>query len=215
MPPSFLYFDLGNVLLTFSHERMCQQMAAIAGIDAALVRQALFEPAGATSVQWRFECGDLNALAVHEHFCERLGVHPDMDELFAAGCDMFAEIPDSVVLVERLAAAGHRLGIMSNTNPIDWGFVSSGRFPFLNRAFEQAVLSFEARAMKPQRRIYEIAIERAAVPPREIFFTDDREENVAGARAAGIDAVLFTTAEQLQADLAQRGVQLTQSRVPN
>ena len=60
--------------------------------------------------------------------------------------------------------------------------------------------------MKPDRAIYEIAAERAGASPSEVFFVDDRAENVVGAKAAGLDAVLFTDAEQLAADLRQRGV---------
>ncbi len=206
MAIEFLYFDLGNVLLSFSHERMCRQMADVAGVPAAVVWEALFEGPRAASVLWRFERGEVNALAVYEHFCERCGVRPDREAMFAAGCDMFAEIPASVKLVERLHASGRRLGILSNTNPIDWGFVSAGRFPFLNRCFEHAVLSFEARSMKPERAIYDHAVERAGVAASEVFFTDDREENVAGAIAAGLDAVLFTSAATLEKDLRDRNV---------
>jgi putative hydrolase of the HAD superfamily len=205
MKPAFIYFDLGNVLLSFSHERMCRQMAAKAGVEPEVVRRALFEAAGGPSVQWRFERGDLNALLVYEHFCEAVGARPDMEELFAAGCDMFAEIKESVAIVERLAAAGARLGIMSNTNPIDWAFVTSGPFPFLSRCFEQRVLSFKVRAMKPERAIYDTAVARARVPASEIFFTDDREENVEGALAAGLDATRFTSPEQLREELRTRG----------
>jgi HAD superfamily hydrolase (TIGR01509 family) len=120
---------------------------------------------------------------------------------------MFEEMPASVALVEELAA-GRRLGILSNTNPIDWGFVSSGRFPFLNRCFELAVVSFEARALKPDRAIYELAVRRAGVPAGEVFFTDDREDNVEGALAAGLDAVLFTSPGELRIELAERGIAL-------
>ncbi len=107
--PAFFYFDLGNVLLSFSHERMCEQMAAVAGVSAELVRRALFEaPASDRSIQWRFERGDLNVLAVYDHFCETLGVEPNRDELFAAGRDIFTEIGDSIAIVGELAAAGRR-----------------------------------------------------------------------------------------------------------
>lgn len=209
MTPSFLYFDLGNVLLSFSHERMCQQMGRAAGVEPEAVRKALFDAAGRPHghcVQWRFERGDLNALAVYEHFCEELGVRPDMRELFAAGCNMFEEAPGSIAIVERLAAAGHRLGVLSNTNPIDWGFVSSGRFPFLKECFEHRVLSFEVRAMKPEWAIYDHAVRLAGVAAGQVFFVDDRPENVAGAIAAGLDAVLFTTADELASELRRRGV---------
>ena len=38
MPTKFLYFDLGKVILEFSHERMCAQMAEAAGTTVENVR---------------------------------------------------------------------------------------------------------------------------------------------------------------------------------
>jgi putative hydrolase of the HAD superfamily len=205
MAIQFLYFDLGNVLLSFSHERMCQQMAEVAGLEADAVRRALLAGEPETSLQWRFERGDFDAATAYDHFCRHTGVRPDRAALFAAGSDMFAELPDSVALVRRLAAAGHRLGVLSNTNPNDWEFVYQ-KFVFLRECFAHAVLSYEAKAMKPAAAIFEHAIERAGAKAREVFFTDDREENVAGALAAGLDAVVFTSAGELEAELRRRGV---------
>jgi FMN phosphatase YigB (HAD superfamily) len=73
-------------------------------------------------------------------------------------------------------------------------------------AFVWAILSYEVGSMKPDRAIYEAAIRRAGVAAHEVFFTDDRLENVEGALAAGIDAVQFVNADQLIADLQARGV---------
>ena len=39
MPPKILYFDLGKVLVEFSHERMCKQMAEVAGTTPEAVRK--------------------------------------------------------------------------------------------------------------------------------------------------------------------------------
>jgi putative hydrolase of the HAD superfamily len=205
MAIEFLYFDLGNVLLSFSHDRMCKQMAAIAGVEAERVRQSLFEPADETSLQWRFERGDFDLAGAYEHFCQCIGGRPDQTTLYSAACDIFAEMPDSIALVRRLAAAGNRLGIMSNTNPADWAHVRR-QFPFLRECFQKNVLSFEARAMKPHAAIYEYAVRLAEAPASNVFFVDDKPENVSGARAAGLDAVLFTSSRDLAAELAQRGV---------
>jgi putative hydrolase of the HAD superfamily len=206
MATEFLYFDLGNVLLSFSHERMCRQMSEVAGLEADAVRRALFEGEPASSLQWRFERGDFDAAAAYEHFCQHTGVRPDRAALCAAGSNMFAELPETVALVRRLAAAGCRMGILSNTNPNDWEFVYQ-RFAFLRECFAHAALSYEARAMKPSAAIYEYAVRRAGVAPEEAFFTDDREENVAGALVAGLDAVVFTSAGQIAEELRRRGIQ--------
>jgi FMN phosphatase YigB (HAD superfamily) len=205
MATSFLYFDLGNVLLSFSHETMCRQMAAAAGVETEAVRRALFDGPPGESLQWRFERGDFDTAGAYELFCGGVGCRPEQAALYAAASDIFVEIPESVALVRRLAAAGNRLGVLSNTNPVDWNFVS-GKFAFLRECFEIPLLSFEARSMKPSAAIYEHAVRRAGVPTRDVFFTDDKAENVAGALAAGLDAVLFTTTSELEEVLRRRGV---------
>jgi HAD superfamily hydrolase (TIGR01549 family) len=205
MPPRFLYFDMGNVLLTFSHERMCQQMAAVAGVEPAAVHRALFHAAEGPSLQWRFEAGEFDADAAYEHFCRELGVTPERVALQTAASDMFGELPESAALVRRLHAAGSRLGVLSNTNPLDYEFVRR-QFPWISECFELAVVSYEARAMKPDAAIFRHAADRAGAGPGEVFFTDDRDENVEGALAAGLDAVLFESAEQIAAELRRRGV---------
>ena len=55
--------------------------------------------------------------------------------------------------------------------------------------------------MKPERSAYEQAADRAGVDAGDIFFTDDRPENVEGALAAGWQAAIFTSAHDLEETL--------------
>lgn len=206
MACSFLYFDLGNVLLSFCHDRMCRQMAEVAGLDTSVVKRALFDVDHARMLQLQFESGNISAQDYYDYFCRQTGSQPDRATLEHAGSDIFDVMEPSARLVQSLAAAGNRLAILSNVGAVHWEFVTDGRFPFLQSAFEFSVCSFEARSVKPEPAIYQSAIDRAGVPAEEIFFVDDREENVAGALAAGIDAVQFTDAEQLQIDLQRRNI---------
>jgi FMN phosphatase YigB (HAD superfamily) len=96
--------------------------------------------------------------------------------------------------------------LLSNTCAAHYEFFASGRYRLIPDAFEVVVTSFDAGCMKPDRRIYEIAAEKAGVSPEEIFFADDMPANVEGAKAAGIDAVLYTDTPKLLKDLRQRGV---------
>ncbi len=64
-----------------------------------------------------------------------------------------------------------------------------------------AIYSHEEAFRKPDPHIYQIAVERLGVAPAEIVFLDDVPENVAAARAAGIQAILFTNNAQAISDL--------------
>lgn len=204
--PAFFYFDLGKVLLDFDHERMLRQMADVAGVDPEAMRAAVLPGGDRSDPQWRLEAGEMSEDAYYEHLCETLGVRPPRAELELAASDIFEPIAPSMRLLERMHAAGLRLGLLSNTNGIHWRYFLDGRYPTLGRVFEVRVGSFEVGAMKPDAAIYRAAAERAGVEPGQIFFSDDRLDNIAGARDFGYDAVAFTGADALEAELGRRGV---------
>lgn len=208
MPPKFLYFDLGNVLLTFDNDRMLRQIAELCGVDESVIREAFMPTGTSADLQWRFESGLVSEDEYHDAVRQATGADPTRAALEHAASDMFAPIEPTMELAMRLKQHGRRLGLLSNTNAFHWRFVLDGRYPVLNEAFEVQVTSFGAGAMKPDRRIYELAIEQSGVDRGDVFFTDDRPENVAGARDAGIDAVRFTSTEQLVEDLRVRGVEV-------
>ena len=201
-PPKFLYFDLGNVLLYFDHLRAARQMAEVAGVPADLVWDVVF----ASGLEHRYEAGELSTQEFFEIFCDKTGSRPNFAALAAAAGDLFEINAPVVELLARLSASGHRLGLLSNTCELHWNHFGSGRYPPIPAAFHSVVLSFRAKAMKPDARIYALAAEMAGVAPSEIFFVDDMPGHVASARAFGFDAVQFTSPEALAAELTARGL---------
>jgi epoxide hydrolase-like predicted phosphatase len=63
-------------------------------------------------------------------------------------------------------------------------------------AFDPLIVSAEVGLAKPDPRIYQLALERLGVQPAEAVFVDDFEDNVAGARWVGMQAVHFTSTPQ-------------------
>lgn len=204
--PVFLYFDLGNVLLSFSHERGCEQMARVTGVSAGRIANFLFGDDERKGHLYQFEQGQLSEDEFYALYCQAMDTTPDRALLEHAAADIFDPIHESLSLLQQLHAGGHRLGLLSNTNSIHWRFVTDGRFPIFNEVFQQYVTSYEVKSMKPDGRVYQVAIERAGAAAEEIFFVDDRPENVAAAVAAGMDAVQYVGHAQLVADLAERGI---------
>jgi putative hydrolase of the HAD superfamily len=199
--PKFLYFDLGRVLLHFSVDRMCRQMAEVAGVEPAAVSSALFQG----DLQNRYERGEISSAEFHEAFCLATGARADYAALTRAGSDIFEFNASILPVVSQLRAAGHRLGILSNTCQSHWEHCLA-RFHVLAEDFQIYVLSYRIGAVKPYPEIYHEAARMAGVRPEEIFFTDDMEANVRGARAVGFDAVHYTSTRQLAAGLRDRGV---------
>jgi putative hydrolase of the HAD superfamily len=202
MPPRFLYFDFGEVLFHFSHPLAALQMAEVAGADYDTVWRIVF----VEGLEWRFESGEISTDEFYAEFCKRTGTRPDRDALITAGSAIFTPNVPMKAITAAVQAAGHRTGILSNTCEPHWQWCTTGRFGEFPGGFEILALSYQLRSIKPDPRIYQQAVELAGVAANEIFFVDDRPENIAGAIAAGLDAVLYTSPAALADDLRRRGV---------
>lgn len=207
--PTFLYFDLGNVLLYFDHRRAARQMANVAGVPEALVWEIVF----ASGLEQRYEAGQLSTREFYEIFCDKTRSRPDYQALAVAAGDIFEANAPLVELIGRLSKAGRRLGLLSNTCELHWNHFSSGCYPPIPEAFHALVLSFRVGCMKPERQIYALAADLAGVAPQEIFFVDDIAGHVAAAREFGFDAVQYTTPEALVAELEKRGIDVARPEV--
>jgi epoxide hydrolase-like predicted phosphatase len=71
----------------------------------------------------------------------------------------------------------------------------------LGEVVDEMIISAEEGAIKPDPRIYRIALERLGVRPAEAVFVDDVPENVQGARALGVRGVQFRDTAQALAEV--------------
>jgi HAD superfamily hydrolase (TIGR01509 family) len=67
--------------------------------------------------------------------------------------------------------------------------------------FDEVVLSSEIGMVKPNTDIYEYAAKQLGVKTAEGIMIDDRQENVDGAKKAGMQAVLFESYEQAKSEV--------------
>lgn len=63
--------------------------------------------------------------------------------------------------------------------------------------FSHYTYSCEVKSVKPAADIFVHCLEQIKLRPSEVFFLDDRQMNVDGAKQVGIDSYVFTTAEEL------------------
>jgi glucose-1-phosphatase len=207
MQPLFLYFDIGKVLVDFSLDQMMAQAAEVAEVPVERVRQGMLNE----ELLHRYECGKVSTRDFYEALCAVIGRRPDYGRLANAFSEIFSLNLSVLPVVSQLEQAGYRLGVLSNTCELHWDYCFS-HYGMLSDAFTTHVLSYCVGASKPAAAIYQAAVDAAAakVPgcrPENVFFVDDLPVNVAGAKAFGLDAVQFTTASALAAELRARGVQ--------
>src|SRR5262245_34063541 len=200
--------DMGNVLVHFSHERMCRQIAQVCGIGAADVRRVLFD----SGMQVAIETGRMSQAQVHARFENAAGRAVDFQALVHAASDIFERHTAIEPVVRSLKARGCRLVLLSNT--------SESHFRHLRRQcevlgeFDEYVLSYQVAALKPQPAMFEAALAAAHCLSGECFYTDDIAEYVLAARRHGLDGEVFTTAAAFVEQLRQRGIDLPDAAMP-
>ena len=199
----FIYFDLGKVILSFDHERGCRQVSSIADVPPEQVKKTIFD----SGLQNQYETGLVTCDEFHAIFCRETSSHPGKRELLTALSDIFELNLEILPLIAQLRASSFPIGILSNTCHAHWDLVYE-RYTVLRQCFGPVILSFETNSMKPDSKIYERAIELAGCHVENCFFMDDKQENVDGAIAVGMDALLFRSVPQLLEALVARGVSI-------
>ncbi len=186
---------MGNVLVFFSHEKMVRNIAKVCDWPEDRTKTFLLDEGR----QWKLERGDITEEQFHEEFCQAAGRIIDIDALRLAAADIFW-LNDSIVpVLRRLKERGIRLVLLSNTSITHIRFIEE-RFKVLD-LMDDRVTSFEAGAMKPEGRIFEVALSKAKCPAENCFYTDDIQPYVDKGASFGIHARLFTNTENLEVNL--------------
>jgi putative hydrolase of the HAD superfamily len=195
-----IVFDMGNVLVAFDSTRAFARLLPLCPHPIGEIRTRL----RATGIVGQLETGKIEPEAFVKQFGELL----DFQITYPEFCDLWSSIflPEPIMPDSFLAALSENypMIVLSNTNAIHFDMIRKNYG--LLKHFDHEVLSHEVGAAKPQPEIYREAIRRAGCLPEECFFTDDIPEFIEGAKREGMDAGLFESPLQVQAELRSRGV---------
>ncbi len=135
--------------------------------------------------------------------------HPEHEANIRAYYERWPEMlsgsmDETVAVLEELRNCDVRL--LALTNWSDETFhIAEKLFPFIEY-FEGIIVSGRERLMKPDPAIFQLLIDRYRLNPHSTVFIDDSMRNVEAAGRLGINALHFTHADGLRADLASLGV---------
>jgi epoxide hydrolase-like predicted phosphatase len=106
---------------------------------------------------------------------------------------------DLVEFIRSLKGRFHT-GLISNA----W----DGMRDFLTRekvidVFDTVIISAEVRVMKPDPKIFDLALKQAGVSPGEAVFMDDLAPNIEACEKAGVKGILFRDPQEALKELMQ------------
>lgn len=141
---------------------------------------------------------------VAEGTAELVAQYPEWEKEIRMYYDEFekmlsGQIADMEEYIKELKGRGFRIYGLSNWSVETFAMIRP-KYPILD-LMEDMVISGKEKVMKPDAKIYQIALSRFGIKPEESVFIDDNVNNIIGCEAAGIHGVVFKDARQLRSDL--------------
>jgi FMN phosphatase YigB (HAD superfamily) len=194
--PKGLLIDWGGVLTSdvfASFDAWCEREGRAAGTVAAVFRE---EPG--RGLLFDLECGRMSIPEFETALAVVLETEPTglADELFAGMSTQDQRMAHAVV---DLHAAGVRTGLLSNS----WGMHHYDRTRWAEM-FDVLVLSGEHGVRKPDRAIYQKAIDAMGLPAEQLLFVDDIGGNLRPARELGLLTYRHTSVAETVGYLAEQ-----------
>ena len=196
-----IIFDIGGVLIDIHPERTYQYLSDSADVEVSMVKE---------SFPWdahdQYERGIMNNEDWFITYKESLPQPCCLkrSDFWNAWKLLLGEEKNTVNILEALNKQ-YSIWLLSNTNPkhIQDEIEKRYLFPSLVNG---AVYSFDVGVRKPEKEIYEIAMQRANANPQECLFIDDLLENIQAAKQIGIEGIHFISSEQLKQELVRLGI---------
>jgi glucose-1-phosphatase len=196
-------FDLGGVIINISFAKALETWSTYANVSPETLKSRfIFD-----MFYEQHERGEITGAAYFASLRNSLGINLTDTQLEEGWNAIYmGEVPGIKTLLNQ-ARQHFPLYAFSNTNQTHWTYLTDNSAEVLG-LFKKVFVSFEMGERKPDKAAFERVAKETGVNPEQILFFDDLLENVAGARAARMQAVhvrtFADTKEALESLLALR-----------
>ena len=177
-------FDMGGVIVRTEYQAPRQHLAERLGMEYDDLVKIVFDSDSGYKVS-------IGVITADEHWASVLKrLKRPASEMEAIRHEFFAGdiIDRTLVDFLRSLRGKYKTGLISNA----WGdlreYIVREKF---DDAFDHMIISAEVGVVKPEAKIYQIALEQVGVKPNEMVFVDDFAVNIAGCEKVGIKGILF------------------------
>jgi epoxide hydrolase-like predicted phosphatase len=151
-----------------------------------------------------FEKGLISEEIFWAEVCKALGKPtPNVKSLWSGAFrSVYLPRTDVFSLASKLHDEGCRTALLSNTEAPSMRFFLEQQYDM----FDVLVFSCAVGTSKPEKKIYEITIERLGSKPEQTVFIDDKQEFINMAEQMKMNTILFKDIEQVKIELARHGI---------
>ncbi len=197
-----LLFDLGGVIMDIKRQRCVEAFERLGMTDA----NNFLGEYSQKGPFLQLEAGEISPEQFREAIRRLLPYNVTDQEIDDAFCQFLIGIPQHRLESLRILRYNYNIFMLSNTNPIMWNSFISKEFKKegleMNSYFDNIVTSFEAKSIKPEKRIFEYAIEKCNIIPSETIFIDDSQKNLDASKELGFNTLLIAPGEEFATKIA-------------
>ena len=190
-------WDMGGVLLRTEDSKPRQRLAERLGVDRAKLEEMVFWGESGS----RAQLGEISIDQHWENLRSDFNLSPEGLEKFKEGFWGGDFVDQELVEYIRSLRKSNKTGLLSNAfsnlrQVIDqvWKFAD---------AFDEMIISAEVGLVKPDDRIFHLALDRLGVTAEQTVFIDDFKSNISAANRLKIHAIHFKSPEQARQELEQ------------
>lgn len=197
-----IVFDVGNVLIDFGWKKVMEDLGYSDETINYLAENLIHDPL------WnQFDTGRRPYDSVTDEFCQR---HPQYENEIRT---FLKHMPDAVIprtyvpaWLSDLKSKGYHLYILSNWAEPVFESAKDTTLAF-RKMMDGAIWSYQAKCIKPEKKIYQKLINTYHLDPSRTIFLDDKKENIDAAANFGIHGIVVTTDHQKTlSDLKNYGI---------
>jgi len=197
-----IFFDLGNVLINFSHHVLVENIEKITEKTRDEIETLL-----KTFSSWdMYELGLISTEDFFTAFKKHFQTEVSNDAIARACCEIFSPNPLCIELLKKTYKNKFKLGLISNTCFLHFEYLKN-KFPIFD-FFNTTILSYELQLKKPNIEIFKFALSSIDSSPQDCIFIDDLENHVKAALSCGIQGIVFKNASLLEKEFSVLGIEL-------
>lgn len=190
-----IVFDVGEVLFSYGWKEALM-FAGASYEDALMLGKDLFDD----PVWGELDLGIRPYFEVVEELSDKYPNHKEVIKSFLTNVEIMPKSrPVIWALLKKLKEKGYKLYLLSNYSEYMFSRHTQDR-PFME-VIDGAMVSYMVNINKPAKGIYEALLNKYDLKASDCLFFDDKQENVDGAMACGIDAIRVTDEQMLTAEL--------------
>jgi epoxide hydrolase-like predicted phosphatase len=189
-----VFIDFGGVIVRTEDKGPRTRQAEQLGMTSRELEKIFFESESSI----RASTGEIPEEAHWQAVAKVVGVDQPAAEKIIDAFFSGDRADDNLLNFLRSLRPERKVGLISNAWSGLRAFITRQKF---EDVFDEMIVSAEVGLVKPDPRIYRLALEKLGAQPEESVFLDDVLVNVEAARSVGMSAIQFTQPEKALEEL--------------